>query len=120
MIYRFDTERYVFEKKECLVKASDELYAICYALTIGARDTQQQIRKTTYLVEHTPECTFFDCVSRHCSSIKDLLEMPASEYFLYINFISRNYLIDPDFELVVSAEKNDFYSIFEQSSGKKH
>ena len=119
MIYRFSTERYVFEKEESSVRSSDKLYATCYAFTITARDTQQLIRKATYLLEHTSEYTSLDCISKNYSSLDDLLEMSASEYFIYINFVSQNSLNDPHYESVVSAEEDDFCSIFKQGNKKK-
>ncbi len=119
MIYKFSTERYTFEKKRCCIKASDDLYAICYSFTITTRDIQQQIRKSTYLLEHSPECTSFDCIDKSYSSVDDILAIFASEYFFYINFVSQNSVNDPYYDLVVSAEKDDFYSIFDQN-GKNH
>ena len=115
MIYRFNTERYTFEKKRCFIKASDDLYAICYSFTITARDIQQQIRKSTYLLEHSSEYTSFDCIDKSYSSLDDILAIFASEYFFYINFISQNSINDPYYDFVISAEKNDFHSVFNQN-----
>ena len=118
MIYKLDTEKYLFRKEEHSVKVSDELYAICYAFTIVRRDTQLPIRKVAYLLEHASNCTSFDCVDKCCSSLRELLKISASEYFLYIDFISKNYLNDSHYDLVISAEQNDFRSIFEQDCRK--
>jgi len=115
MIFRLNTARYTFEKKECFVRASDEVYAVCHAFSITARNTHQRIREISYLLEHTPDCTSFDCVSKNYSSLEDLLKISASEYFFYINFVSKNSINDPYYDLVISAEKKDFCAIFDQN-----
>ncbi len=115
MIDRISTERYVFEKGECFIKVSDQLYAVCYAFAIIKRDTQRLIRKASYLLEHTAEYTSFDCVDKSCPSFEKLLEISASEYFLYIDFISQNSFKNPHYGMIVSAEKDDFCTVFEQN-----
>ncbi len=115
MISTLDTARYTFEKKECFIRASDDVYAVCHAFTITARNTHQRIREISYLLEHASGCTSFDCVGKNYSSLEDLLKISASEYFFYINFISQNSINDPYYDFVISAEKSDFHSVFNQN-----
>ncbi len=114
MLYRFNTKEYLFEKKEYSAKVSNVLYANCYSFIITARNTQKQIRKVAYLLEHTFEATYINCVDKNCSSLAELLKIPASDYFHYLNFIGENSFHEPRYDLIISAEKNDFLSIFEQ------